>query len=130
LNRTWLIGGVLVLLGAALFGWLNASKDAQLDVALVLADATTPGCDGAGQVHLVLGNAADKPMTKVEGVLSVAGSDSEQPVPVGNFELKGTFAPGQKSEACVAVDEGRLASRDRKGLVWLARATAIEFVAN
>jgi hypothetical protein len=127
LTRLWLIGGVLVLAAAGLFGWLSANKEAQLDVALILADATAPGCDGVGQVHLVLGNAADKPMTKVEGVLSVAASADATPTPIGNFELSGTFPPGQKSEACVPVDESQLTGKDRATLVWLARATAIEF---
>jgi hypothetical protein len=123
----WLIGAMLVLALAAVIGWLNAGNELQLQSALVLADVTTTGCDGAGQVHLLLGNAADRPMQKVTGVLSVAGPGTDQPTPVGNFEITGPIAPGQKVEACAAVDETLLAGRDRGSLDWLARATAVEF---
>lgn len=127
MNRLWLIGGVLALALAAVIGWLNAGNETRLEAALVLADVTTPGCDGAGQVHLALGNAADRAMLKVAGVLSVAADATEPPVPVGNFEVPGPVAPGQKVEACVAVDETRLEGRERRALLWLARATAVEF---
>jgi len=129
LNRLWLIGGCVVLGIAVVIGWLNAGNEARLEAALVLADVTTPGCDGPGEVHLVLGNAADRPMQTVAGVLSVAGSATEQPEPVGNFEVTGPIAPGQKAQACVGVDESLLAGRDRAVLLWLARATAVTFVA-
>jgi hypothetical protein len=124
----WLIGGALVLALAALIGWLNAGNELQLQSALILADVTTPGCDGAGQVHLMLGNAADRPMQRVTGVLSVVGSPTDQATPVGNFEITGPIVPGRKVEACAAVDEILLAGRDRATLDWLARATAVEFV--
>jgi len=123
----WLIGGALVLMIAAILGWLVAGRNEQLDTALILADVTTPGCDGPGQVHLTLGNAAGRVMTKVEGVLSIAATGSETPTPAGNFELAGPIEPGRKLEACVAVDETALAGRDRATQVWLARATAVEF---
>jgi len=127
LNRLWLIGGVLILALAGVIGWLNASTEGQLQTALMLADVTTAGCDGAGQVHLRIGNAADRPMLKVSGVLSVVGSSAEPMVPMGNFEVTAPIAPGQKVDACVASDETGIAGRDRKALEWLARATAIEF---
>ena len=122
-----MIGGVFILVLAGVIGWLNAGKEAQLQTALMLADVTTVGCDGAGQVHLVIGNAADRPMLKLEGVLSVAGSPAEQPVPAGNFEVTMPIAVGQKVDACVASDESLIAGEDRKALEWLARATMIEF---
>jgi len=127
LNRFWLIGGGVVLAAAGVIGWLNAGNELQLASALVLADVTTPGCDGAGQVHLVLGNAADRPMQRVAGVLSVMGPGADQPTPVGKFEITGPIAPGQKVEACATVDVALLAGRDRTTLDWLARATAVEF---
>lgn len=129
MNRLWLIGGCLVLGIAVVIGWLDAGNQERLEAALVLADVTTPGCNGAGQVHLVVGNAAERTLGKVAGVLSVAGSAAEQPVPVGNFEVTGPVAPGQRVEACVAVDETRLGGRARAALLWLARATAVEFLA-
>ncbi len=127
MDRFWLIGGGLVLAIAAFIGWLNAGSELRLQSALVLADTTTPGCDRAGQVHLVLGNAADQPMQKVTGVLSATGPGIDQPTPVGNFEITGPVAPGQKVETCAALDESLLAGRDRATLDWLARATAVEF---
>ena len=117
MNRLWLTGGLLVLAIAIVIGWFNAGNEARLGTALVLADVTTPGCDGAGQVRLTLGNASDRPMLEVRGVISVAGSTTAQPDPLGNFELTGPIPPGQKLEACVAVDEAPLAGRDRAALV-------------
>lgn len=127
MNRFWFIGGGMVLAIAAFIGWLNAGNELRLQSALVLADITTPGCDGAGQLRLVLGNAADRPMQRVAGVLSVTGPGIDSPTPVGNFEITGPIAPGQKVEACSAIDESLLAGRDRATLDWLARATAVEF---
>ena len=127
MNRLWLTGGLLVLAIAIVIGWLNAGNEARLGTALVLADVTTPGCDGAGQVRLTLGNASDRPMLEVRGVISVAESTTAQPDPLGNFELVGPIPPGQKLEACVAVDDTPLAGRDRAALIWLARATVVEF---
>ena len=127
MDRLWLLGGVVVVLVAAIIGWLDAGAEARLESALVLADVATPGCDEAGKVHLVLGNAADRPMRNATGVLSIARTATEQPVPIGNFEVMGPIAPGHKIDACVAVDEARIAGGDRKALVWLARTTAVEF---
>jgi hypothetical protein len=127
LNRLWLAGGLLVLAIAGVIGWLNAGREAQLVDALILADVSTPGCDGPGQVHLVLGNAAARSIARVEGVLSISAPGADQPTPMGNFELAGPVAPGAKVDACVAFDEARLAGRDRASLTWLARATAVEF---
>lgn len=116
-----------MLAAAVVFGWLTAGNDARLEAALILADATTPGCNGPSQVHLTLGNAADKTITKVEGVLSVAASATERPTPIGNFEVPGPIAPRQKLGTCITVDEAALAGRDRTTLLLLARATAVEF---
>jgi len=116
-----------VLVMAGIVGWLNAGNEATLQSALVLADVTTPGCDGPGQVHLVLGNAAERPMLKVSGVLSVADPSGEQPIPVGNFEVTGPIGTGQKVETCAAMDETLIAGRDRAALMWRARPTAVEF---
>lgn len=127
MNRLWLIGGGVVLAIAAILGWLSASRNDQLDTALILADVTTPGCDMPGRVHLTLGNASQRTMTRVEGVLSVATAGNAAPAPAGNFEVDGAIAPGQKLEACVAVDEPPSTAGDRATLLWLARATAIEF---
>jgi len=127
LNRLWLIGSVLILALAGLIGWLNAGNESQLQTALMLADVTTAGCEGAGQVHLRIGNAADRPMLRLSGVLSADGSSTEPPVPVGSFEVTTPIAPGQQVDACVASDETGIAGRDRKALEWLARATSIEF---
>lgn len=127
MNRLWLIGGGLLLLIAAILGWLSASRNDQLDTALILADVTTPGCDTPGRVHLTLGNASGRTITRVEGVLSVAAGGYAAPAPAGNFEVTGAIAPGQKLEACVPVEEPLSAGNDRATLLWLARATAIDF---
>lgn len=127
MNRLLWLLGLLVLVGAGVLGLLSAGNQTRLDTALILADVATPGCDAPGQVHLVLGNAGDRPIGKVEGVLSVAATDAEPPVPVGNFDVAGPVGPGQRLEACVPVDESQLAGKDRVTLTWLARATVIEF---
>lgn len=127
MNRLWLIGGGLLLLIAAILGWLSASRNDQLDTALILADVTTPGCDTLGRVHLTLGNASGRTMTRVEGVLSVAAGGNAVPAPAGNFEVTGAIAAGQKLDACVPVEEPLSAGNDRATLLWLARATAIDF---
>lgn len=129
MNRLWLLLGLVVLIGAVVFGLLSAGNQSRLDTALILADVTTPGCDAADKVHLVLGNAGDRPIGKVEGVLSVAATDAESPLPVGNFEVAGPVGPGQRLEACVPVEESLLAGKDRAAPTWFARATAIEFAA-
>ncbi len=126
MNRYWLLGGLVILAGAGVVGWLNAGAQVQLVDALILADTTTPGCDGAGQVHLLIRNAAERPMARVDGVLSVASQDA-QPTPIGNFEVTGPISAGGSKEACATVDESLLPPGDRVTLLVLARATAIEF---
>ncbi len=127
MNRLWVIGAVLVLAAAGVVGWLTAGNEARLDTAPILADVTTAGCDGVGQVHLTIGNASGRVITSVQGVLSVADSISEPPTPIGNFELNEPIAAGQAGRACVPVDEARVGDRARTTLVWLARAAIVEF---
>ena len=127
MNRLWLLLGLAVLVAAIIFGWLSAGRQAQLDSALLLADVTAPGCDAPGQVQLTLGNASDRPILTVEGVLSVADSASSEPVPIGNFTIDGPVEPGARAESCVPLDEAKIAGKDRRALVWLARATVVTF---
>jgi len=127
MNRFWIIGAVVVLGAAGVVGWLTAGNEARLDMVLVLADVTTAGCDGVGQVHLKIGNASGRVLTTVEGVLSIMASTSETPTPIGNFVVREPIVAGQTAEACVSFDEPRLDGRARSSLIWLARATIVEF---
>lgn len=118
---------MLVLGSAGVVGWLTAGNEARLDTVPILADVTTEGCDGVGQVHLKVGNASGRAVTSVEGVLSIATSASDPPIPIGNFVLSEPIATGEPYRACVPVDEARLGGKDRSSLIWLARATIVEF---
>jgi hypothetical protein len=126
-GRFWFIGGVLVLLGALVVGLLIAGNDARLELAPILADATSAGCDGPGQLNLRVGNASGQVIARVEGVISVATTAGETARPVGNFEVQGPLEAGQALAACVAVDDGLLEGRDRTRVIWLARSTSIDF---
>jgi hypothetical protein len=126
-NRFWIIGAAVVLVAAGVVGWLTAGNEARLDTVPILADVTTAGCDGVGQVHLRVGNASGRVVIGVEGVLSIAATDSEAPIPIGNFVLSEPIAPGQAARACVPVDEARIGGRARSTLIWLARATIVSF---
>lgn len=127
MNRFWILGAVLVLVSAGVVGWLTAGNEARMDLVPILANVTTAGCDGVGQVHLTAGNASGRVVSRVEGVLSVAASAGEPPRPVGNFALEGPIAPGQTIGACVPIDEAGPGDSDRTTFAWLARATTVEF---
>lgn len=127
MNRFWIIGGLLVLVAAGVVGWLTADNEARLMAVPILADVTTPGCEGAGRVHLRVGNASGRTVARIEGVLSIAASPSEPPTPIGNFELGETITAGQAVTACVPVDEALVGDRSIETLIWLARATMVEF---
>ncbi len=126
-NRFWILGALLVLVAAGVVGWLTADNEARLIAVPILADVTTPGCDGPGRVHLRAGNASGRTVARIEGVLSIAASPSEPPIPIGNFELGEPIAAGQAVTACVPVDEALVGDKSRETLIWLARSTIVEF---
>ena len=127
MNRFWILGALLVLVAAGVVGWLTADNEARLIAVPILADVTTPGCDGPGRVHLRAGNASGRTVARIEGVLSIAASPSEPPIPIGNFELGEPIAAGQAVTACVPVDEALVGDKSRETLIWLARSTIVEF---
>ena len=127
MNRFRILGALLVLLAAGVVGWLTADNEARLMAVPILADVTRPGCEGSGRLHLRVGNASGRTVARIEGVLSIAASPSEPPIPIGNFELGEPIAAGQAVTACVPVDEALVGDRSRETLIWLARATMVEF---
>lgn len=127
MNRLPLVGVSAILLGAVAVGLINADQDRTLQSALVLADTKVPGCDAPGQLWLELYNVADRAIVSVDGILSLADSPGGEPVPFGNFHLDLPVLPYLHRGACVAIDEARLAGRNRTEASVLARASAIVF---
>ena len=127
MNRLWLIGGALVLVAAAVFSWLMASRQAEVDQLLVLAEATQAGCDAPGELWLTIGNGGDRPVLSADGVISIARSADEMPFAVGNFHFDGPLLPGMQKQVCAPIVEPQLGTVDRQRVWWLARATAAEF---
>ena len=127
MNRLWLVGGVLVIAGAAVFGWLTANREAEFDRVMVLAEATKPGCDAPGQLWLTVGNATGRPVVSADGVISIARSVEEMPIAVGNFHFDGPLLPGLQKQFCGTIVEPDLGGADRTRIWWPARATAAEF---
>jgi hypothetical protein len=127
MNRFWFVGGLLVLAFAVVIGWIEAGSQGRLVTALVLADVTAPDCDGPGQVKLTLGNADERVLMRVEGVISFSEPNSSDVLPMGNFVLEGPVATGGQLMECVEVDDSKLPGGDRKALVWMAQATSVAF---
>lgn len=127
MKRLKWLGLAAILLGAIIVGFITADTDDRLQNLAILAIADHPGCEGRGQLWLQLGNAGERAVTRVDGIVSITETGSDRLIPVGNFTIEQAIAPLQQASACIAIDETALAGRDRAAVTWLARATALTF---